>query len=76
MELKVAAVKTLFNPSPRTGEGIIGMHFVSPSITFLVRSITYALMNYHRTWYKCCPHWDIVLLTQIHSSKVKVTQDI
>ena len=21
---------------------------------------TYALMDYHLTWYKCCPHWDDV----------------
>ena len=22
--------------------------------------LTYALMNYHLTWHKCCPHWDDV----------------
>ena len=22
--------------------------------------LTYALMNYHLTWYKCCPHWNDV----------------
>jgi len=24
----------------------------------------YALMDYHLTWYKCCPHWD-----DVHISK-------
>ena len=22
--------------------------------------LTYALMDYHLTWYKCCPHWEDV----------------
>jgi len=25
-----------------------------------VLCITYALMDYHIMWYKCCPHWDDV----------------
>ena len=45
MELKVAAVKTFFNPPPQTGEGIIGMYFVRPSVTFRVGSITYVRID-------------------------------
>jgi len=33
---------------------------ISASICVPVRVLTYALMDYHLTWYKCCPHWDIV----------------
>jgi len=29
-----------------------------------VRAITYVLMDYHITWYKCCPYWD-----DVHISK-------
>ena len=63
------------NPLSRRWEGIVGMHFVRPSICLPVCpsvcpsvsnilcpcfNPTYALMDYHLTWYKCCPHWDDV----------------
>ena len=39
----------IFNPPPQSGEGILGMHFVSlsvrPSVTFRVRSITYVCID-------------------------------
>ena len=37
------------NPPPRGGEGIIGMHFVRPSVcpfvTFCVRAVTYICID-------------------------------
>ena len=35
----------VFNRPPQSGEGIIGMHFVHPSVTFRVRSITYVCID-------------------------------
>jgi len=26
--------------------------------------LTYALMDYHLTWYKCCPYWDGVHISK------------
>ena len=42
----------LFNPPPKCGEGIIGQSTLAVSALYL----TYALMDYHLTCYKCCPH--------------------
>ena len=71
--------KDLINPPPRSGEGIIGMHFVRrPSVTFRVHSITYIrigglpsnLVQRLSSLRRCA-----VALTPIHTSNVKVTQD-
>ena len=73
----------IFNPPPQSGEGILGMHFVSlsvrPSVTFRVCSITYVcidglpsnLVQMLSSLGRCA-----VTITRIHTLKVKVTQDI
>jgi len=33
-------------------------------------------MDYHVTWYKCCPHWDDRQWRLTIPQKVKVTWDI
>jgi len=36
--------------------GVSMRESISASICVPVRVLTYALMDYHLTWYKCCPH--------------------
>ena len=73
----------LFDPPLRSGEGIIGIHFVRlsvcPSVTFCVCSMTYVRINgllsnlvQMLSSFRRCT----VTLTRIHTSKVKVTIDI
>ena len=84
IQLKIIfIIITIINPPPRSGEGIIGMHFarlsVRPSVTVRVRPIAYVcidglpsyLVQMLSSLRRCT-----VTLTRIHNSKVKVTRYI
>jgi len=73
-------ILVFFNPPPQSWEGIIGMHFVRPSVcpsvTFCVRAITYVCIDrlpsnlvQMLSSLKPCA----VTMTRIHISKVKVS---
>ena len=69
----------IINPPPRNGEGIIGMHFVCPSVcpsvTFRVRAITYICIDglpSHLVQMLSSLRRCALILTWILISKVKV----
>ena len=85
--LDVSTILSIFNLKPEGGEKIIGMHFivssVSPSVclsvTFSVQAITCLCIDelpYNFVQMLSLLTQYAVTLTWVHTSKVKVTQDI